>query len=190
MCSWCYAFQPVWKKISAGLPGAIERISILGGLAPDDDEPMPEPLQHNIQQHWQRIQQVVPGTEFNFDFWTRCRPRRATYPACRAVIAAARQEAEEEMIRALQRAYYREARNPSEYSTHLELAAELQLDSKRFEYDLTSGETESALRRQLDFTRSLGVRGFPSLVLSRDETMEALPIDYNDAGPVLERVVS
>jgi hypothetical protein len=34
-----------------------------------------------------RIERSVPGTKFNFEFWSRCRPRRATYPACRAVIA-------------------------------------------------------------------------------------------------------
>jgi len=41
---------------------------VLGGLAPDSDQPMPEQMQRYLQQTWQRFQQVVPGTRFNFDF--------------------------------------------------------------------------------------------------------------------------
>ncbi len=190
MCSWCYAFQPTWQSIKDNLPDIIEVNYVLGGLAPDDDELMPESLQQTIQHHWQRIQQVVPGTEFNFDFWTLCKPRRATYPACRAVIAATKQDSalEEVMIRAIQRAYYREALNPSDYSTHLQIAEELQLDVSQFEADLQSEATEKELIRQLQLTYSMNVQGFPSLVLALDEQQHPVTVDYTNADVTLNYI--
>lgn len=188
MCSWCYAFQPTWQEIKAALPGAVEVTYVLGGLAADDDEPMTASLQHTIQQHWQRIQQAVPGTEFNFEFWSACKPRRSTYPACRAVIAAVNQKPaiEEAMLEAIQRAYYREARNPSEYSTHVELAEELQLDVARFKKDLTSAQTDQELMCQLALTQSFNVAGFPALVLTLENRQHVIPIDYINAESTLK----
>ena len=190
MCSWCYAFQPTWQEIKTRLPSNVEQINVLGGLAPDEDVQMSESLQLTIQHHWQRIQQVVPGTEFNFDFWSDCKPRRSTYPACRAVIAAANQDKamEEPMIQAIQHAYYRDARNPSDYSTHVELARELQLNKAQFAYDLTSPETELQLQRQIRLTRSLNVSGFPALVLTSKDKKQSLAIDYSNAETVIKTI--
>ena len=191
MCSWCYAFQPTWQEIKTRLPSNVEQINVLGGLAPDEDEKMSESLQLTIQHHWQRIQQVVPGTEFNFDFWSDCKPRRSTYPACRAVIAAANQDKamEEPMIQAIQHAYYRDARNPSDYSTHVELAGDLELNVAQFEADLTSPETEQKLQQQLHFTSSFNVSGYPALVLTVEDKKQSLPIDYNNAETVLKIII-
>ena len=191
MCSWCYAFQPTWQEIKTRLPSNVEQINVLGGLAPDEDVQMSESLQLTIQHHWQRIQQVVPGTEFNFDFWSDCKPRRSTYPACRAVIAAANQDKamEEPMIQAIQHAYYRDARNPSDYSTHVELAGDLKLNVAQFEADLTSPETEQKLQQQLHFTSSFNVSGYPALVLTVEDKKQSLPIDYNNAETVLKTII-
>ncbi len=191
MCSWCYAFQPIWQEIKTRLPANVEQINVLGGLAPDEDELMPKSLQLTIQHHWRRIQRVVPGTEFNFDFWSNCKPRRSTWPACRAVIAAASQDKsmEEPMIQAIQLAYYREARNPSDYSTHVELAGELHLDVDQFAFDLTSPETELQLQRQLRLTSLYNVSGFPALVLTKDDKKQSLAIDYNNAETVIKMII-
>ena len=93
MCSWCWGFRPIWTEIKTNLPQEIEVKYLLGGLAPDSDEPMPKQMQSDISGYWRRIQQHIPGTKFNFDFWDKCEPRRSTYPSCRAVIAARKQEA-------------------------------------------------------------------------------------------------
>ena len=100
MCSWCWSFSPVWRAVKKGLDDNIEIQYLLGGLAPDSHEPMPKDMQQSIRSTWQRIQQEVPGTEFNFDFWEKCQPRRSTYPACRAIIACRKQQPnlEEDML--------------------------------------------------------------------------------------------
>jgi len=96
MCSWCWAFRPVWTELQKQLPESLQLRYLLGGLAPDSNIIMPADMQQMIQRHWQTIQKRVPATQFNFDFWTQCRPRRSTYPACRAVIAAKQQNPNKE----------------------------------------------------------------------------------------------
>lgn len=127
MCSWCWAFRPFWNEIVAGLPDNVQCQRILGGLAPDTDQVMPIEMQAKLQGVWQKIQQTVPDTQFNFEFWEKCTPRRSTYAACRAVIAARRQNSqyEETMILAIQQAYYLEARNPADKGALIELANEI-----------------------------------------------------------------
>ncbi|MGH8559086.1 MAG: DsbA family protein [Methylococcales bacterium] len=193
MCSWCWAFNPIREKLLGSLPDYVGIIRVLGGLAPDTNQPMPEELQRKIQLIWRTIQTEVPGTCFNFDFWTNCNPRRATYAACRAVIAAAGQASklETEMILSIQQAYYCEARNPSDKALLIDLAGELGLDPKRFAGDLDSLQTVQELNRQVAFTRTMGIRSFPALVLENPERgYKQLTIDYHNADHMLEQIMN
>ncbi len=190
MCSWCWAFRPTWMRIREALPPDVAVRRLLGGLAPDTDRPMPEEMRTGLQATWRRIQQVVPGTEFNFAFWTECAPRRATYPACRAVLAAGRQgEAwNEAMVHAIQRAYYLEARNPSDDATLVALAGELGLDTARFSRDLADPATHQALLEQIAEARALGADSFPTLLLLTPGGSHWIGHDYNDPTPVLHQL--
>jgi putative protein-disulfide isomerase len=163
---------------------------LLGGLAPDSAEAMPAELQQHLENTWRRIQRQVPGTEFNFDFWRRCRPRRSTWPACRAVIAARRQDPsrEDDMIHAIQRAYYRQARNPSDLATLVELAGEIGLDASRFLLDLQSQATQQELAQEVASSRRLGASSFPNLVLLRGPSRWPVPVDYRNADAMLETI--
>ena len=191
MCSWCWAFREVWRKILESAPAHLSIETILGGLAPDTQEPMPKALQTQIRSIWKTIEVQVPGTTFNFEFWNICRPRRSTYPACRAVIAATRQNPKYEtaMISAIQQAYYLQARNPSNEDTLIELAVDLGLNATQFARELNADETHAALFGQIALSRDLGARSFPSLILERKGTRRLLPIDYNDPTRIVQQII-
>ena len=182
MCSWCWGFRSAWTAVLNKLDPAIQVQYLLGGLAPDTDEPMPEKMRTYIRENWQQIQQTVPGTGFNYDFWTACQPRRATFPACRAVIATRQQQSalDTAMVYAIQRAYYLDARNPSDNTVLIELAAELALDKEQFTHDLSSAKTQQVLLSEIQLGHELGVSSFPSVILKRNETVIRLKIDYNN----------
>ena len=190
MCSWCWGFAPVLAQLLQSLPAEIQVTRLLGGLAVDSDQPMPVELQQTIAATWQRIQQSIPGTQFNFDFWTQCAPRRSTWPACRAVIAARQQgdEFDARMTRAIQLAYYTQARNPSDESTLLELSNELGLDSKAFAEALAGETVQQQLLAEIERTRQLHATSFPSLVLDAAGSVWPIAVDYNDSAPMLEMI--
>ena len=190
MCSWCWGFASVLDKFMDQLPEHIEVRRLVGGLAPDSDVPMPEETREHVQRQWRRIEETIPGRKFNFDFWTQCQPRRSTYPACRAVIAAREQGQEYDvlMTKAIQRAYYEQARNPSDTETLVDLAREIGLDAGVFSIALMSPAVDEQFDREIGQSRALGARGFPSLVLVDGDISRLIQIDYLDSAPMLAAV--
>lgn len=192
MCSWCYAFRPVWMQVQQQLPENIRVQYVLGGLAPDSDLPMPPEIREYVQGQWHKIIEAVPGTVFNFDFWAKCQPRRSTYPACRAVLLAREQGRayEAAMIQSIQDAYYREARNPSDISTLCELAQQIGLDADVFAANLHDNLTRKALLSEIRFARSIGGNSFPSLFLRHGSNISAVPHHYTNATVTLSSLNS
>lgn len=187
MCSWCWGFAPVHDELIQNLPDDVTVKRVLGGLAPDSNEPMTEDMHDYLQNTWRRIEKTIPGTRFNFAFWTECQPRRSTYLACRAVIAARKQGVrhDQEMTRAIEHAYYLHARNPSDEGTLIDVAGEIGLDAVAFTVALRSVEVDRELMEEIAFTRGIGANGFPSLVLEENGSYKAVPVNYTDVQPML-----
>ena len=187
MCSWCWGFSPTIRAIEDRLADSVSLHYVMGGLAPDSNEPMPDHLRAYGQKAWRSVADRT-GAEFNWDFWTRCQPQRSTYPACRAVLAASLQAAGPRMFHAIQHAYYLEARNPSDASTLTAIAGELSLDAERFAGDLTSPEVESRLQEDFALRRLLRANSFPSLVLEKNDSPVWITRGWEDSVPVLDRI--
>jgi putative protein-disulfide isomerase len=180
MCSWCWGFRPTLERLLADLPPRIQVERLLGGLAPDTDQPMPRERREWLQQTWRKIAQRIPGTQFDHDFWVRCAPRRSTYPACRAVIAARRQDAslDEAMTYAIQRTYCIETRNPSDRDTLIALAGEIAANARVFAEALDARETRVELSQEIEKVKAMDSRRFPSLVLDLEGGRRHIPVDY------------
>jgi putative protein-disulfide isomerase len=190
MCSWCYAFQPVLESLQKQLPDTIIVEKIVGGLAPDTQETMPADLQQMIQNTWRKIEQTVPNIHFNFDFWNNNTPIRSTYPACRAVLAAKYQgsEYEDKIINAIQSAYYQLALNPSLTDTLIECAGHSGLNVDQFTIDIDCQYIRQQLSEQLKLTKSLNISSFPSLLLSANDRIIEIQIDYVNHQTMLTKI--
>ncbi|MBB1489250.1 DsbA family protein [Oceanospirillum sediminis] len=195
MCSWCHAYAPVYQRIREGfLADYADRMAskssfvVTGGLAPDSDEPMPEEQQQYIRGIWQKIE-ATTGTRFNYDFWEQCVPRRSTWPACRAVIAARAQGLELEMLTAIQQDYYQQAKNPSDWPVLEDCARSVPtMDIAQFIREYERIHREQVLEREVEFIRRLGVQGFPTLIIKQKGSWSALPVDYLSAESALEAI--
>jgi len=200
MCSWCWGFSPAWqllkKSITHKYSSKLQVVELLGGLAPDSDEPMPDSMQRYLQETWAEIRKRIPGTEFNFDFWTECQPKRSTWPACRAVIAARRQgtnaaetaKIQDSMVEAIQKAYYTEARNPSNTATLVEIAEEIGIDKEQFSTDMQSQALRVLHQEEMVMVRKLGVQGFPSIVMVIDQVAHRVLLDYSGLEKTLDHI--
>lgn len=190
MCSWCYAFQPALFALKNHLPCSVRLEKRVGGLAPDTTTVMPQDLQERIRQTWRRIERTVPGIRFNDDFWMLNTPIRSTYPACRAVLAAARQGAdyEDAMILAIQTAYYRQAKNPALFSVLQECAAAISLDPDRFVQDMASESLNKKLQDQIGQARRWGVTTYPSLRLQHGKRIVPIAVNYLDYQAMLDDI--
>ncbi|MCL9774473.1 DsbA family protein [Vibrio methylphosphonaticus] len=189
MCSWCWGFKSTWDTIQSTLKQDVAIQYVLGGLAPDTDIAMPETMQRQIASYWQRIEQEL-GAVFNYEFWSKNTPRRATYPACRAILAARKQNAEQAMNQAIQQGYYLQAKNPSDDDVLIALAQDIGLDVVQFEADFKAQSTQQTLLEEIQFARSIGGNSFPSLFVYQDSNVTELPIDYKNPSTTIDLVRS
>ncbi len=183
MCSWCWGFAPVWREFVSELPESVAVVDLMGGLAPDNEAPMDSAMRQYVQDAWGAVK-ARTGAEFNFEFWNKCEPKRSTYPACRAVIAAGEQAsgARSLMYDAIQRAYFLEARNPSDAEALECVAGEIGLDRKQFTEDLGSDHINRIFQLELESVAKLGVSGFPTIVVKRESPGEPARYDLLTAG--------
>jgi putative protein-disulfide isomerase len=166
MCSWCWGFRPVLEQVDREYP-ELRRVTIMGGLRGETDQPMSDELATLVQGAWRRIEDAT-GAPFNHELWRRHRPLATTLPACRAVLAARLMDAEREwpFMVAMFRAYFTEALDPTQRDTFLRVAEQQGFPREAFEAKLESPEVEQALQRDLRTTRQFGITGFPSVVLT------------------------
>ncbi len=190
MCSWCFGFRPVWQEITEWCHGKLKIEYLMGGLAPDSDDIMPQSMQDDIQSYWRKIESYIPGTKFNYDFWTKNDPRRSTYRSCRAVICARVQEPSKqfEMIRLIQNVYYQHAQNPSDREPLIECAKQCDLDIERFKKDLDASYTKDLLRLEMLQCHQLGLDSFPSLLLEKEGEFISIALDYNKAENIIKQI--
>ena len=190
MCSWCWGFSETYHKFIEKLDDQFEVKRLLGGLAPDSDVAMDDKTKAMIQSAWYKIEKTIPGVKFNFDFWALNIARRSTYPACRAVIAA-RSQGEQfdiKMTTAIQTAYYKNAKNPSDMVILLELADNIGLDTDLFTKDIDSPETQATLLSEIKYARSLNANSFPSLIQKNNHSIDSIRIDYLDQNVMLDAI--
>ena len=187
MCSWCWGFNPVLEVVSSLLPDRIPIRYVMGGLARDSQEPIDDETRAYIQSQWRNVAERT-GAIFNWDFWDSCMPKRSTYPACRAVIAAGMQRtnADFEMFQAIQRAYYVEARNPAEIDTLIQISREIQIDPGQFSIDLIANHTDTLLHKDFELRRSLEANKFPTMILEYNENIFWLAYGYEKEEVVVD----
>ncbi|MEJ2619608.1 MAG: DsbA family protein [Candidatus Thiodiazotropha sp.] len=192
MCSWCWAFRPTLDRLFAKLPSSTTTSNLLGGLAPDTNKPMDIQMRLNLQATWRNIQTKVPETQFNYNFWAENTPRRSTYPACRAVIAARKINKinEDKMIFAIQQAYYLRALNPSDNNTLIRLATEINIDKSLFESYFYSDTIASRLLEEIQQSRSMGASSFPSLIMEVNSEYRPIAIDYHSESSIIHSIKS
>ncbi len=182
MCGWCYGFQPELEQFLEKYPLA-ETDWVMGGLAPDTDQPMDENLKQTLSSYWYQIEEKTQVT-FNHDFWKLNTPYRSTYPACRAVISAERLIAKsaQSMARAIQSAYYLEAKNPSLEETLVDCAISIGLNDEQFLDVFKSEEIEQRFQQHLSIAHQLQIQGFPALLYINDKHQAyPLALGYSEA---------
>ena len=192
MCSWCWAFKPTWDRVKKALLGKVKVDYLLGGLAPDSNEPMPIETREYVKGNWKRIQEMIPGTRFNYDFWTSCEPKRSTYPACRAVICAKQQHPDFEnlIISGIQKSYYLEAQNPSNEDVLIDIAENLGVDTEKFKIDLHSSKVNEILIDEIKLARSMEINSMPTLALQINDIIKIIDINYIDANYIIKQIIA
>ncbi len=167
MCSWCWGFAPVLERMQTvyDIPMRV----VVGGLRPGPEaELLDDRLQDVLTHHWDQVEQAS-GQSFDRTFLERRDGwKYDTELPAKAVVAM--RSLDEKMTlpfhTRLQRAFYVEGidiTDPKQYSA---LVDGFGIDPEEFGRRLESDETTRLTWNDFAEARSLGISGFPALLVS------------------------
>lgn len=190
MCSWCYGFAPVIQGIHAKFQDRLNFRLVVGGLRVGTQHVLGADQKETIAGHWHEVHKET-GQPFNFDFAVPDDFRYDTEPSCRATVVMRRAKPEEALpfFDTLHHAFYAENRDLTKTDILAELAAKHGLDNETFAKEFEEDEVKQETWDDFAFGQSLGIRGFPSVILSDQRGMALLTSGYQkyeDILPALE----
>lgn len=170
MCSWCYGFAPVFEKLRAAYAHELDIRLVMGGLRPGQlAEPMTPARARVLRKHWREVEQMT-GQLFDAAVLEREGFVYDTEPAAKAVIVM-------EMIAPaeayayyhdIQAQFYQGRRDITNAEVLAEIATRYGADNAQFLEVFASDTAHKETWGQFTFSASLGVKGFPALVLEED----------------------
>ena len=163
LCSWCYGFGPELAKLLGRHPGT--RVDLLmGGLRPFNREAPSPAFKAMLREHWDHVARAS-GLAFDPAVLEREGFVYDTEPACRAVVTARHLDTGRALdyLKAVQLAFYRDARDATDAGILADIAAECGYDRAAFAEGFASEAMRSRTREDFLATQSMGVAGFPTL---------------------------
>jgi predicted DsbA family dithiol-disulfide isomerase len=148
-CPWSWAAEPALRRMMWEFEGELEFVWVMGGLARSYERAN---LLDVISQWLEDA--AAGGMPCDPRIWTK-NPLDSTYPACRAVKAAAEQgaDAEYRYLRTLREGIMCELRKLDDTDSLTAAAGRAGIDTQRFEADLSSDASSKAFDADLEEVR-------------------------------------
>lgn len=184
MCSWCWGMAPTLGRV-AGRNDLEFRI-VVGGLRPGASaQPLDDRLRTVLAHHWEKVA-AISGQAFDHHVLDREGWVYDTELPAIAVVTM-RSLAPEYTMRfftRLQRAFYAEGVDVTDPTVYPDLIAGSPVDPAEYLDKLAGPEMRTVAWEDFAEARNLGVLGFPTLLLERDGTTQALARGYASPGQV------
>ncbi|GHA58791.1 DsbA family protein [Pontibacter akesuensis] len=179
MCSWCYGFAPVIKRLVAEQEGKLQFKLVLGGLRPGTEKPLDDHLKASIRQHWEDVEQVT-GQPFDYSFFEREDFVYDTEPACRATVTVRylQPEQEFEMAAAVQSAFYARNNDVTKPAVLASIASTFGVDEDTFLEKFESEEMKEKTQQDFTIAKHLQATAFPSLYLLNGTNIHLIARGY------------
>lgn len=165
MCSWCYGFSPVIRKLIASYPEMDLEI-ISGGFSPGSKQKITEEYKDFLEYHWRNVN-LRSGQPF--DHSMKFATETFVYdtePSSRALMVIKRllPDHDFEFLSLMQTSFYVEGKDITNESVLAELAHKIGIEKNVFLESFHSQEMKRKTIQGFQFSRQSGVQGFPSLV--------------------------
>ena len=162
----------------------------MGGLRPGTEEPMNDGMKSEIKGHWEHVHQAT-GQPFDYAFFERDGFVYDTEPSCRAVVATRRlaPDLAFDFLKRVQEAFYAMNRDVTDLDVLADIAEETGIDRTAFTAEYTAGQTITETWRDFETSRTMGVTGFPTLLVGSDDgDYEVITAGYRPWEKIKERI--
>jgi putative protein-disulfide isomerase len=168
LCSGCWAFEPVWRKLRFHYDDVVDVRMMYGGLLPawdgftDRGASIAAPA--DVGPHWREVADRT-GQPINPQVWDTD-PPRSSYPPSKAahVVRMLDPAAEEPFLRRVREAVFLEARNIARREVLIACAADAGVDVDAFASLFDADAGSRGLATDIRERRAMGVRRFPTLL--------------------------
>ena len=191
MCSWCWGFSPVIEEVLSQYRDRMVFKLLVGGLRPGNTERFDHHKRSDILGHWHSVHERT-GQPFNFSFQMGPDFVYNTEPASRAIVVVRRLAPLQALpfFNRVQEAFYVHNANVTQETILAALASDQGIDRSQFLDLFRSADLMQEVWDEFDYSRQLGVSGFPTLLAQNERETMALSHGYQTfelLNPVLER---
>ncbi|WP_187260714.1 DsbA family protein [Pontibacter beigongshangensis] len=189
MCTWCYGFAPVIKRLHEEYQDKLKLKVVVGGLRPGATTPLQADTPDNVQQHWHEVAETS-GQPFNFDFFEREGFVYDTEPACRAIVAIRylAPEHELEMASEIQQAFYKLNQDVTNPAVLAAIASHFGVQEETFLENFQDPLLIEKTQQDFLIARQLRAIAFPSLYLLNDKRISLISRGYKKYEAVNSRL--
>lgn len=179
MCSWCWGFSPTVEAMAKEYAGLAAIYPLVGGLRPLTTEPMNGQAKAETRHHWADVEKAS-GQSFDYSFFDRDGFLYDTEPACRALVTvrALRPEAALTFLAAQHKAFYAENQDITDHDILADLAETAGVDRSLFVETFPTRKMIYLTASDFFRSQSMGVTGFPTVVLRSDDKLSMLTAGY------------
>ncbi len=198
MCSWCYGFGKEMAALAALHPELPLEI-VVGGLRAGATDVLDDAGKRVRLSHWARVEEAS-GLPFNREgLMARQNFVYDTEPICRAVVAARLIAPDADLLAvfgALQHGFYVEAVDTTDGHVLSRLAAGAlsdqgySSDAEAFRKVWEAASTVALVKQDFARSRSLGVQGFPTLLLEANGETRLISPGYAHVAELERRLQS
>ena len=187
MCSWCYGFGHEIEDAITELGEEIQLEVVMSGLRPYNTQTMAD-LKDFLSDHWKHVYEAS-GQPFQYGILDT-KLLYDTEPACRAVMIARELQASTVMtyFHNVQTAFYAENKNPHLTDTYADIAVSMGLNRETFVKKFESKEYKALIKNDFRRASQLGVRSFPTVLLSVKGKTKVVSAGYSKAKKVIENI--
>lgn len=170
MCSWCYGFAAPLDALLADPQAAapLQLALVMGGLRPFTTEPMAPGRADELAGHWHHVAEASGQPFAAAPHAAMSAPgfRYDTEPASRATVVVRSLWPQQvwRYFKAVQRAFYADARDVTDAAVLTAIAVECGLPRAEFEAAFDSPAMREATLADFRQSQEWGIRGFPALV--------------------------
>ena len=194
MCSWCYGFARSLDELLADPQAAapLQLALVMGGLRPFTTEPMTAERVTELAGHWHHVEEAsgqpfakLPHTALNTPGFAY-----NTEPASRAVVTVRTLWPQHvwRYFKAVQQAFYAEARNVTDPAVLADLALQCGLPRDEFAHSFASQAMRDATLADFRQSQAWGIRGFPTLLAEHGAHLHLVGSGYMPIATLREQL--
>lgn len=183
LCGWCYGFGPVVSRIADEWSEHLEIVVYAGGMVTGDNIRALSEMSDFIRGARARVEETT-GVTFGEAFLNGLLLRRDVVldsePPARALETMRAMQPTNHIAfsHRLQRALYADGLDMNAESTYRLLAEEAELNADEFIMLMNSPEISDAVADEFEYVASLGIGGFPTMLLEIGDNVHLLSNGY------------